>query len=104
MSTSWRSIRLILLIGLLASGAAFVTLRAAEQSAQPAPAADSKPAPTKDAKTAPAKDAKPAPAKDAKPASQGPAPGDPDSIKDDPTVAPDPQESADNAVTYPVDT
>jgi hypothetical protein len=35
--------------------------------------------------------------------SRQPAPGDSDQIPDDPTVAPDPQESADNNVSFPND-
>ena len=69
-----RSIWLIVLSTVLFFGAAFVTLRAAEQASRPAP-------------THP-------------PAS---APEESATITDDPTTAPDPSQSADNNVSFPND-
>jgi hypothetical protein len=111
MKTSQRSIWLMTGLGLLCTSAALVTLRAAEQKASHS--------------TAPATAASPAPARQAPasgpgatqaattPSSTSPAPAagstskppaaDGTTIHDDPTVAPDPQESADNNVSFPVD-
>jgi len=60
------TIGIVLRLAFLCAGAAFMTLRAAEQNA---------PAPRDDAIT----------------------------IEDDPTAVPDPKESADNNITFPVD-
>ena len=70
-----RSIWLIVLSTVLFFGAAFVTLRAAEQASRPAPPAHP-------------------------PAS---APEESATISDDPTTAPDPSQSADNNVSFPND-
>lgn len=67
MKISGRTIGIVLRLAFLCAGAAFMTLRAAEQ---PAPTA-----PRDDAVT----------------------------IEDDPTAVPDPKESADNNVSFPVD-
>jgi hypothetical protein len=66
MRISGRTIGIVLRLAFLCAGAAFMTLRAAEQNA---------PAGRDDAVT----------------------------IEDDPTAVPDPKESADNNVTFPVD-
>lgn len=78
-------------VGIIGAGAAVMSLRAAEQ--KPVPAAKAQPAP------------QPAPAKPAAPAQKPPAgaPEEDATIKDDPTVAPDSQESADNSVSFPAD-
>lgn len=71
--TSWRLILAAFALGLLCTGSVLVTLRA-------------------DAETRPSQ------------AREQPAePTDEPAIKDDPTVAPDPRESADNDVTFPTD-
>lgn len=67
MKISGRTIGILLRLAFLCTGAAFMTLRAAEQPAQTAP------------------------------------PDDAVTIEDDPTAVPDPKESADNNVTFPVD-
>jgi hypothetical protein len=87
-----RAIWLIVLSGVVFSGAALVTLHAAEQAArQPVPASARGPAvpPT----AAPATPAHPAPS----------APEESATIADDPTTAPDPSQSADNNVSFPTD-
>jgi hypothetical protein len=79
-----RSIVLIALSTVVLSGAALVTLRAAEQRTR-------QPAPTSDAGAA---------------SSAHPAPSTPEesaTIPDDPTTAPDPSQSADNNVSFPND-
>ena len=109
----------LLVVMVFAVGAVAVNLRAAEQKAgttdAQAPASASKP-------SAPATGSKPdsagaAPAAGSKPDSAAPAPAagghrsaseaqPPEStatIRDDPTIAPDPQESADNNVSFPSD-
>jgi hypothetical protein len=82
-----RSLWLMPLAALVFFGAAFVTLRAAEQvTAQAAP---------------PATLAKPT-----LPPPSHPAPSAPEesaTIADDPTTAPDPSQSADNTVSFPAD-
>jgi hypothetical protein len=84
-----RPIWLIALSAVVLSGAAFVTLRAAEQATrQPAPV--STPA-TPRAPTAPP--VHPAPS----------VPEESATIPDDPTTAPDPSQSADNNVSFPND-
>ncbi len=73
-----RSIWLIVLSTVLFFGAAFVTLRAAEQASRPAASAP----PTHPPASAPEESA---------------------TIADDPTTAPDPSQSADNNVSFPND-
>jgi hypothetical protein len=82
-----RSIWLIVLSTALFFGAAFVTLRAAEQAIRPAASA---PAPRPQAGSPPTHP----------PAS---APEESATITDDPTTAPDPSQSADNNVSFPND-
>jgi hypothetical protein len=82
-----RSLWLMPLAGLVFFGAAFVTLRAAEQAtARAAP---------------PATLAKPTPPPPSHPAPS--APEESATIADDPTTAPDPAQSADNTVSFPAD-
>jgi hypothetical protein len=95
MKTPWRSIRWITALGLLGVAAAFAIPRTAPAPA-PAASAPTATAPTAPAPTAPALPAVTAPTAPAVPQDAAP-------IRDDPTVAPDSQESADNAVTYPSD-
>ena len=80
-------------LGISCAGGAVMSLRAAEQ--KPAPAAAAK------AQSA----TPPVAAKPAAPAQKPPAgaPEEDATIKDDPTVAPDSQESADNSVSFPAD-
>lgn len=76
-----RSIVLIALSGVILSGAALVTLRAAEQATRQA-----------------------APATSAPPAHPAPSlPEESATIADDPTTAPDPSQSADKNVSFPTD-
>jgi len=85
--TTWRLILIALCLGILCTGAILVTLRADAQTGgrgvQPA------------APPPPPRAAQPAPAADS-PRGETPIP-------DDPTIAPDPHESADNNVSFPVD-
>jgi hypothetical protein len=84
-----RTIWLIVLGTVLFFGAAFVTLRAAEQANRPA----SQP---------PGAHAAPAPAATAKPTHPpASAPEESATITDDPTTAPDPSQSADSNVSFP---
>ncbi|HEY4213241.1 MAG TPA: hypothetical protein VGM84_17305 [Steroidobacteraceae bacterium] len=78
-------------LGIVCAGGAAMSLRAAEQKPVPA------------AKAAPA--SQPTAAKPAAPAQKPPAgaPEEDATIKDDPTVAPDPQQSADSSVSFPAD-
>ncbi len=125
----WQSIRWSTLLGVLCVSAVFVTLRAAEQpkdapaapSAAPVSAAHTPASPgsVPPATTAanPASVRPPAPVSPpptlASPGSvppattpANPAPSAPEesaTIRDDPTVAPDPRENADNSVTFPAD-
>ncbi len=103
MNRSKRTILTIGLIGVLGMGAAIVSLRAAEQKAAPTAAqtAATAPAARPPAADAPAAPSTAKPAPQAKPPAS--APEESATIKDDPTVAPDPQESADNSVTFPAD-
>lgn len=92
------------LLLLICTAAGVVTLRAAEpgKPAEPsknAPAASAPPTTTTGTQSDP-KAAQPAKAGDK---GQQPAGEDSTTIRDDPTVAPDPQESADNNVSFPVD-
>jgi hypothetical protein len=102
-----RSIWLIVLSTVLFFGAAFVTLRAAEQASRPAasataaiggalPAGRSQAAAGPQTRTRPPSGAPPA----HPPAS---APEESATISDDPTTAPDPSQSADNNVSFPND-
>jgi hypothetical protein len=121
MKNSWRSIGVAMLLAVGCTGSVFVTAARPQTTASPeaaantAPPANTEPAKGDPAKADPAK-ADPAkadpqteaPAKTAgseKPAS-APAASTPEetaTINDDPTIAPDPRESADNDVTFPVD-
>jgi hypothetical protein len=77
-----RSIWLIVLSTVLFFGAAFVTLRAAEQAIRPAARPQAGAPPTHPPASAPEESA---------------------TIADDPTTAPDPSQSADNNVSFPND-
>lgn len=77
MKKVWPPIWIICAISLLFVGAAFVTLRAAAQTAAPAPPPVSHPPPS--------------------------APEESATITDDPTIAPDASESADHNVSFPTD-
>ena len=90
-----RSIWLIVLSTVLFFGAAFVTLRAAEQATRPAASA---PASLGGAQTHAGPKAGAPPTHP--PAS---APEESATITDDPTTAPDPSQSADNNVSFPND-
>jgi hypothetical protein len=90
-----RSIWLIALSGVVLSGAAFVSLRAAEQATTAVSRAGSAPA-------------TPGALNGARPGAPPvhPAPSTPEesaTIPDDPTTAPDPSQSADNNVSFPND-
>ena len=76
---------LIMVTTVLFFGAAFVTLRAAEQASRPAARTS--------APLAPSAPTHPAPS----------APEESATITDDPTTAPDPSQSADNNVSFPND-
>jgi hypothetical protein len=95
----------------LCTGALVLTTHAADQTgpsaaAQPAPVAPQAAPPVRAASSAVA--ANPTAAKP--PAAKTPAPGAPQvpeesaTIRDDPTIAPDPKQSADNSVSFPNDT
>jgi len=93
MQRSSRVLPVVLLITAAVLGAGFAGLRAVAQNAPatPPPKAEAPKA------EAPAKPAAP---------SRRPSADDADSaqaIEDDPTVAPDPEESADNNITFPID-
>ena len=108
-----RSIWLIVLSTVLFFGAAFVTLRAAEQAIRPAasaPAAVGGAQPAGSAQTpgGPQTGAgaqPPARPRGSSPATHPPAsaPEESATITDDPTTAPDPSQSADNNVSFPND-
>ena len=95
----------------IASGALSVMAYAADQAsaptgAQPAGVARSTPVPPTSNTVA----ANPAPAKPTAPAAKPAVPGAPQvpeesaTIRDDPTIAPDPKQSADHSVSFPNDT
>jgi hypothetical protein len=103
MRTPFRSIQWTLSLGLLGAAAAFALARTAPVPtpvaagpAQTAPA--NTPAPPVTAATA-----APTVAPTTPTTVTPPAPEETATIHDDPTVAPDSQESADNAVTFPSD-
>jgi hypothetical protein len=91
MSKSRRSIVILASALAISSGALILTSHAADQASPPA-------------------GAQPAAAKPTAPAAKSPAPGAPQvpeesaTIRDDPTIAPDPKQSADNSVSFPNDT
>ena len=98
MVRSSRFMWLMALIAILFLGAAFITLRAAERARatsqellRPSPTPPSRPAPS--ALPTPAPTAHPPPS----------APEESATITDDPTVAPDAAEPADNNVSFPSD-
>ncbi|MEA3179398.1 MAG: hypothetical protein QOI59_2921 [Gammaproteobacteria bacterium] len=97
-----RVIWLIVLSTVLFFGAAFVTLRAAEQASRPAAvqANGAVATPRAPSALAPATRAAPATKPTHPPAS---APEESATITDDPTTAPDPSQSADNNVSFPTD-
>jgi hypothetical protein len=91
MSKARRSIVILASVLAISSGALILTSHAADQASPPA-------------------GAPPAAAKPTAPAAKSPAPGAPQvpeesaTIRDDPTIAPDPKQSADNSVSFPNDT
>jgi hypothetical protein len=100
MSKIRRSIAIVTSAMVLAIGAVVLTTRAADQGSQPAGAQ-----PTRTAATS-----TPVPPSAAKPSAvKPPAPGAPQvpeesaTIRDDPTIVPDPKQSADNHVSFPND-
>ena len=96
MSKLRRSLAIIASAVALSSGALVLTTHAADQVAPPARPA-SNVVPVNPATVKP-------------PAAKPPAPGAPQvpeesaTIRDDPTIAPDPKQSADNSVSFPNDT
>jgi hypothetical protein len=95
----------------IASGALSVTAHAADQASAPTgalPAGVARSTPAQSASNTVA--ANPATAKPTAPAAKPPAPGAPQvpeesaTIRDDPTIAPDPKQSADHSVSFPNDT
>jgi hypothetical protein len=91
-----RSTWILTVVVLLASGTAIVTIRAAERATTQAAAKPGRPEPAA---------AKPVAPKTAAPAPGAPAPPEESAtIRDDPTIAPDPKQSADNDVSFPADT
>jgi hypothetical protein len=100
MSKLRRSIAIVTSAMVLAIGAAVLTTHAADQGRTPAGAQSTRTAAT----------STPAPPSAAKPSAvKPPAPGAPQvpeesaTIRDDPTIAPDPKQSADNNVSFPND-
>jgi hypothetical protein len=91
MSKLRRSIVVLASATAIASGALILTTHAADQPSPPAAAS-------------------PTAAKPTAPAAKPPAPGAPQvpeesaTIRDDPTIAPDPKQSADHSVSFPNDT
>jgi hypothetical protein len=106
-----RSLRWIAPLGLLGVIAAFVLSAAQSPHAQEAPTTAVPVAPTSTSPAAapraspPTAPVSPAEARGTSPALRPPAsaPEETATIHDDPTVAPDSQDSADNAVTFPSD-
>jgi hypothetical protein len=101
-----RVIWLIVLGTALFFGAAFVTLRAAEQAngaaaTSPASRGHATPAATPTAPAAAPRAAAATPRKPTHPPAS--APEESATITDDPTTAPDPSQSADNNVSFPTD-
>jgi hypothetical protein len=101
MSKLRRSIAILTSAMVLSTGALILTTHAADQGT-PAPA-------TQPTQGAP-KVASPTPVAAKPGATRPPAPGAPQvaeesaTIRDDPTIAPDPKQSADNSVSFPNDT
>lgn len=100
MSKIRRTIAIVTSAMALAIGAVVLTTQAADQGSPPAGAQPTRPAAI----------STPAPPSGAKPgALKPPAPGAPQvpeesaTIRDDPTIAPDPKQSADNNVSFPND-
>jgi hypothetical protein len=111
MSKLRRSIVVLASATAIVSGALILTTHAADQAsastgAQPAGVVRSTPAPPASNAAA----ANPTAAKPTAPAARSPAPGAPQvpeesaTIRDDPTIAPDPKQSADHSVSFPNDT
>jgi len=111
MSKLRRSLAIIASAMAFSSGALVLTTHAADQAGptpapQTAPVAQQAAPPVRPASNAVA--ANPTTAKP--PAAKPPAPGAPQvpeesaTIRDDPTIAPDPKQSADNSVSFPNDT
>jgi hypothetical protein len=106
MSKLRRSIAILASAMALCTGALVLTTHAADQAGPPA-GAQSAPAPSASSAATSAATANPAAAKP--PVAKPPAPGAPQvpeesaTIRDDPTIAPDPKQSADNSVSFPND-
>jgi hypothetical protein len=105
MSKLRRSIAVLSSAMVLATGAVILTTHAADQVSPPAVAQPARAALTTPSVT-PTTPSNPAAAK---PVAKPPAPGAPQvpeesaTIRDDPTIAPDPKQSADNNVSFPND-
>jgi hypothetical protein len=91
MRTLRRSTWILTSSVLLFAGAAVVTLRAAEPAPARAAAQPVAPKPTLPKAAVPAPGTSPVPEESA-------------TIRDDPTIAPDPKQSADNDISFPADT
>jgi hypothetical protein len=116
MSKLRRSIVMLASAIAISSGALIVTAQAADQASPPTGAqpAQGPQQPVSGARSTPAPSASnaaanPATAKPTAPATKPPAPGAPQvpeesaTIRDDPTIAPDPKQSADKSVSFPND-
>jgi hypothetical protein len=106
-----RSIVVLASATAIASGALSLMAHAADQASAPTgaqPAGVARPTPVPPTSNTVA--ANPAPAKPTAPAAKPPVPGAPQvpeesaTIRDDPTIAPDPKQSADHSVSFPNDT
>jgi len=95
MNNLVRSIMMVTMVVLAFAGGVFVTLRAAEPTSE-APAAAQPAAPTAGDKSAPGTKPPSTKPPSTKPRARAP-------IVDEPTVAPDSQDSADNSVSFPAD-
>jgi hypothetical protein len=101
MSKLRRSMVMLASVVALSTGALVLTTHAADQAGPTA----QRPAPAPSASNAAAAN----PAASKPPATKAPAPGAPQvpeesaTIRDDPTIAPDPKQSADNNVSFPND-
>jgi outer membrane biosynthesis protein TonB len=95
MNNLVRSIMMVTMVVLAFAGGVFVTLRAAEPTSE-VPAAAQPAPPTAGDKSAPGTKPPSTKPPSTKPRARAP-------IVDEPTVAPDSQDSADNSVSFPAD-
>jgi hypothetical protein len=100
MNNLVRSIMMVTMVVLAFAGGVFVTLRAAEPTSE-VPAAAQPAPPTAGDKSAPGTKPPSTKPPSTKPPSTKPRARAP--IVDEPTVAPDSQDSADNSVSFPAD-